>query len=436
MPYLMSGNRLLIGVLLIALLLRLTVFYAVDIIPVSDALDYIQLAQELVKNHQFSIQGESTAYRLPGYPFFLAGLFTITESIRFVQIIQIILDVLSCLFIYKIARTVTSDRKSIIACLLWAIFPSAIIHTLLILTETFFTTFFLLSFLLFIHNEENESSHKYMYLLILGITWGICCLIKPFMVLAPLCFIAISIQKNKKVTNTALVKAGIAFIGIVCITAPWMMRNYSLFGTTSLSSNGGVNFWIGNNPTATGTYYYPQNNPLDSISDEFERSKYGYDKGMDFILHNPVKTAVLAVKKVGYLFSLESSLIIATVQSDELYSKKTSYRTLYRNLPFGLLLLFNLPYCIIIISGIIGLCQRTNMLLPILYFVLFWVFIHIVYFAQNRFHFPLLPLFIVAAVSLSKKYNMTRISTLSSAVLICAFLSIIAAEIYAVWLMG
>jgi len=435
MSSLIPTSRLLIGVLFFALLLRLFTFFFVEIEPVSDALDYIHIAQELINSHQFVIDGQSTAYRLPGYPFFLAGLFSIFKSVQFVQIIQIFLDICSCYLIYKIALVYTSPRKSIIACLAWAVFPSAIVQTLFLLTETLFTTLFLSAFLLYLKNDNSKNDLNRLPMLVLGIVWGICCLIKPFMIFAPLSFIVIAIAKREKLTTHTFQKIALTFIGILCIIIPWMTRNYRTFNEFSLGSNGGVNFWIGNNPMATGTYYFPDNNPLDSISDEFKRSSYGYKAGLDFIKHNPNKSAILAIKKVGYFFSLESPLIIAIAQMDELYTKKTSYRTLYKNTPIGLLLLFNAPYCIIIMCGIVGLCHRTNMLLPTLYFILFWIFIHIVYFSQNRFHFPVLPLFIVAAAGLSPKNNMTRLSMLSSAGLIFAFLSIVAAEIYVVWFM-
>lgn len=60
-------------------------------------------------------------------------------------------------------------------------------------------------------------------------------------------------------------------LGILCAITPWMIRNYVVFGKPQLTTNGGINFWIGNNDQANGSYKFTHEPPeLINIKNEIQ----------------------------------------------------------------------------------------------------------------------------------------------------------------------
>jgi len=111
-------------------------------------------------------------------------------------------------------------------------------------------------------------------------------------------------------------------LGTVCVIAPPIIRNYVVAGDfVFLSSYGGVNLWAGNNPNADCvTPKIPNLKEIAGFEDwtcfhyltivrgvgrilgkeniKFsEASRYFYDKAVDFIVHHPLKTLQLTLKR-------------------------------------------------------------------------------------------------------------------------------------------
>lgn len=389
-------------ILFLALILRLSALLLMDIHPVSDAGAYVRVADNIINGQGFTDNGSVTAYRLPGYPAFLAGVFSIAHSITLVQILQVLIDVCSCLFLFRIGSQLFSTKAGLIAALIWAVLPSAIVHTGFMLTETLFTSLFLGSLVLLLYkNNQTEFSFDRVRLLAIGVLWGVCSLIKPNIMLAPISIILLCFTKERWITAKALSYIGVVIAGMTLILAPWMVRNYMNFGKATLSTNGGVNFWIGNNPLATGTYNYPPDNPIESVAGEVTQSELGYKLGWEFVRSHPLKTIMLAGKKTAYMFVLDSPVAIALSHGGATSAESSTYRDLYRQTPLWLLVLINLPYCVLIIAGIAGFSRSYSSSVVLLLFIGFWLFTHVVYFGGARFHFPILPLFALGAASLS-----------------------------------
>jgi len=428
-----STKRLLLVILFLALALRLLALLFLDIHPVSDSGEYIHLAESLISGHGYAYNGLPTAYYLPGYPTFLVVFFSIIPNILFVQIVQIMLDVCSCFLLFRIGSLLFSERSGLFAALIWAVLPTAIVLTTFILTETLFTTLFLASITQLFYKKNKILSLTSGRLFTVGILWGLCSLIKPNLILAPVSIILFFILKEHRIVTKIFVRTGIIIAGMTIVVSPWIIRNYLSIGEVTLSTNGGVNFWIGNNPSATGTYNYPPNNPIESITGEVNQNKLGYKLGWEFIRTNPVRSLVLVGKKTAYMFVLESPLAIALLNGGATSVQGVSYRELYRQTPWWLLVCINLPYCILIIAGIFGFSRTFSSSALILLLIGLWIFTHAVFFGGARFHFPILPLFALGATSidisvLSKKRHLLLPGILSTFLLI-----LWTAEIYTVF---
>ncbi|MDI6766969.1 MAG: hypothetical protein QME52_09125 [Bacteroidota bacterium] len=263
-------------------------------------------------------------------------------------------------------------------------------------------------------------------------------LIKPFFILAPISLIIWMIL-NKTALKEIISTISIVSIVTALTISPWLIRNISVFNEPKLSSNGGINFWIGNNADATGGFRFQSaNNPIDSISNEMDRDRIGYQLGVKFIKEQPIKAITLLPKKLAYLFSSDSPYIISLINREP-HSPSKIYATLYRETPILLHVLINIHYLFFMIMGIIGFHflpkDKKRRFQLILIIIGYWIIVHLIYFGSHRFHYPLMPFFVLATTSfLLNRKNIFPVTDrryiFSCAILIIIFLAILTAEVF------
>jgi len=214
------------------------------------------------------------------------------------------------------------------------------------------------------------------------------------------------------------------------IVVLWIIRNGIVMDSYALSTNAGVNFWIGNNPFANGGYYVAPENEIDSLSAEAEKNNAGYKKGLEFIRQNPVK------------FIAITSLKIAHVAASQNYffryadgNTKKRYSEVLREHSFLEKVHLNLLFIVIFVLGIIGiflLYQRLPYIGKTFLVILsFWIGFHLVYFGNARFLFPQMPLFCIgtgAAASYKTLQLTSKIRYLTLACIIIGFFLVLIVE--------
>ena len=127
-------------ILFAALLLRTFAAVLVDSPLRSDAAEYAALARSTISGGGFSLESTPTAYRMPGYPLVVAGVFlALGESMTAVRLLQAIVDTLTCLLVFVIGRRIADERTGLVAALLYALFPLQILYVSSVMTETSFT---------------------------------------------------------------------------------------------------------------------------------------------------------------------------------------------------------------------------------------------------------------------------------------------------------
>jgi hypothetical protein len=101
--------------------------------------------------------------------------------------------------------------------------------------------------------------------------------------------------------------------------SPWVTRNYIVFGKLIiLKTNIGYNFWVGNNPNATGgTVLFPvddytetkKTNKAISEMDEAETNRFFVNKSLAFIKNNPSTFLKLCLLKFkNFWWVIESKI--------------------------------------------------------------------------------------------------------------------------------
>jgi len=181
-----------------------------------------------------------------------------------------------------------------------------------------------------------------------------------------------------------------------------MVRNQITQSTFALSTNSGMNLYIGNNPDATGAYRlsFPDNLLNES---EVVRNRKALALAFEYILNHPVHFLVNGGKKIAHLFRSEAEVLVWSFSSSPADSS-TRFAEKYRSLPSGLIVVVNLAYMSALLGGLLGLfsAKKDTLVRYTVGFLLLTILIHGVFFGGSRFHFPLMPFFVFyAAVAFS-----------------------------------
>ena len=243
--YQFVNTRGLLIIILLAFVIRMGFFVSLQpwnnevvskTIIVSDASGYHQLALSLLSKKSFEDFG---AFRTPGYPVFVAMIYSISrDSVWLVLLIQILLNIISVFLVFKIASTIFSQKIALLSAFLFAIDIHQSLYAVTLLTDTLFVFLFLASvYYLCKSIKENRISS----ILISSLLLGVATLVRPISFLFP--FVAVffilvfcSIKLKMKLVYSLV----FSVIFIIAIS-PWLLHNYSKFGEPKLSSISGSN---------------------------------------------------------------------------------------------------------------------------------------------------------------------------------------------------
>ncbi len=389
-------RRALLVILLIALAFRAGAALLLEPPLLSDDKDYVTLATSLVQDGSYALDGTLTAYRPPGYPFFLASIFTVFgHSLVAVRLVQVLLDTFICLLLFRLALRYIGSRYALVATAVYAVFPLQLLYVASAMSETVFTFLFLLSVTLLTEKDADWRTYA-----MAGIAAGLSMLVRPTgMLLFVLIFFfpaMLTVPWHKQL-RTAIP----FFIAALIVIGPWLLRNEAAFGRLTLASHAGVNFWIGNHEGANGSYSYPEGNPLTNIEDEFARSDEGFRLGLEFLASHPLKAAVITGKKFAHFFGIDYWALMSH-QYDPSWSSANRLSGVVGNLSPASILATHLPVMVVCLLALFCLAalpepeRRQWMVIALL--VSIWLLVHLAFFGSARMRVPMHPFLILAAV--------------------------------------
>jgi 4-amino-4-deoxy-L-arabinose transferase-like glycosyltransferase len=218
---------------LAGLALRLLFLFKFRALP-NDSLLYGDLAKNWL---QHGVLGQTTAagpeptyIRLPGYPIILALTWLITgvEHYTAVAIVQIGVDLLTCLVIADLARRLISDRAAIAAFAIAALCPFFANYAATVLTETWAIFFAALAMDLAAAGFDEPS--RWSRWIGCGLALGAGILLRPDggMLLAVIVAYGLIValqQRSRKLIGGLLVMGALSISPLV----PWTLRNWRTF---------------------------------------------------------------------------------------------------------------------------------------------------------------------------------------------------------------
>ncbi len=208
---------------------------------IQDAREYHPLALSIISNKSFE---DFTAFRTPGYPVFLAIIYSISSSsVWLVLLVQIFLSLVSAFLVYKIAALFLSHKVALLSVLLFSIDTTQAVWTVELYSETLYVLLFLSSVYFLCRNLKEN---KFFHLCISALFLGIATLVKPVSFMFPVVvIIVILLIGNVKITLKLL--NGLVYVLVFLITiSPWLLHNYTKHGEAKLSSITGFNLLLYN----------------------------------------------------------------------------------------------------------------------------------------------------------------------------------------------
>jgi 4-amino-4-deoxy-L-arabinose transferase-like glycosyltransferase len=198
--------------------------------PNNDDVKFIRSAWNLAQTGVYSYHRppEATAFMMPGLSYilsFLMILFGKFGGITAFRVIQAVVQVLSLLLMFFIARKLFNSKVGIVAVILDVLCIWEIWIPNLVLTETFFK-FFVLCLIYFSLLALDENKVKYYVLG--GLFLGFSALFRPTIATYPILILIMWIIKKVKFKDA--LKYTLIVAGVFCIVmSPWWIRNYSIF---------------------------------------------------------------------------------------------------------------------------------------------------------------------------------------------------------------
>lgn len=291
-------------------------------VPQIDSLWHHRWAIEIISGNFW---GDQVFFRAPLYPYLLALIYWIFGIKIFVaKFIQAIGGALTCVLIYQLGRTAFTERVGRLASLLAVLYGTLILYESELLIEWLPILFNLWMLLLMLRRREDAPLGRWFCIGLLG---GLSTIARPNVLLV-FPFLALWLWLGQRRSHgwlAALKRPLMYAMGIAICVLPVTIRNYVVgHDVVMVSSQGGVNFYLGNNPEADGLTMVMPEIRLDlsipwsefvDTTDAYaqhdqgrplrpsEISSYWNDKGWKWVFEHPANFLALTGKRIVYLFS-------------------------------------------------------------------------------------------------------------------------------------
>lgn len=398
----------------LALLLRLAaVLWLSDTFPYSDYFYYHDAARAAATDWGlwFDVDAIQRFAKLswwpPGYPVFLGMVYEVVGvNHRVIVFVQAFLGAATTAFVYLIglhAATswgpVAARRVALIAALLVACNPTYIFVTNLLASENLFV--FWLSFGLWLALRAGDRRRDFIFVgaaLVLATYARAIGILVPFVV----AWAWFRTQPNRSAWRRATLWMFAAFFALLL---PWTARNALIVGSPALISHGGgVNFYYGNNPDFIGFRQIAQT-PMRGLKDPASVDAQARKLALQYILADPGAAIVRGFKKLGPLFSppryaMQANNAVSlpagweedAALTQQVEETRARQRPKSRILRGPLTVTASIMSFTLLAGLLLSLALWKRLTPQIRWFAwlsIAWVALHMIFWAQPRFRYPI-----------------------------------------------
>jgi 4-amino-4-deoxy-L-arabinose transferase-like glycosyltransferase len=374
-----------------------------DLAGLPDQVEYLELGRNVLQKHQLvfvdpRFAQDVHAFRMPGYPLFIAAC---GGDVRVIRAVQIVLDTLSVLGVFLLASRLMPGHRgpALAAAAIVACNPYLIYFTGLVLSETLFIFMLVWGMMLLLagFGSGDRPGRSFVWLAG-GLLLAMATLVRPSAAFLPILLGVGGLFVNQRsssayhsspharmlgrwplpVATTMLLLVGLCLM-------PWMLRNYRV--THQLiwtDTNSGFTLYDGFNPDATGAsdQRFVRYMPQLRLMTEIERSQYLSARAITFIRKNPQRVAELAAAKAGRTWS-------PMPLSEQFGTARYAAIGLLYSIPFDLMVIVGLWH------GNLPRRAKVYLLIPAIYLTV----VHALTVGSLRYRVPAEPALAVLAAS-------------------------------------
>jgi len=338
----------------------------------------------------------SDTYHPPGYYYFLAAIYSLFgHSYLAVRVAQALLDTITCLLAYLLAKETFGATAGLIAAFVSAAYPPLIFYTGVLLTETLATFLLTAAALCVLTFVRFTHLRRQMLLVLAGLLLGFAVITRSvFLASVPLVLLWLLILVEGWRGWSSSVRLTLCLlVPIMLVIVPITIRNWQIHGRLVLiSTNGGVNFFLAHGGSEQRKNEVRNLPPEWSEGDiigissrtQPEEESYFYQLGWRYLRGHLLPTLRSLPDKLRDMYWASDYWPASPAQ---LGIMDALDNVMWR---IGIL-----PLSLLSLPLFRGHGQRRALLLALL--ILSTLIIPLVFWAQPRFRLPVVPSFIVLA---------------------------------------
>lgn len=340
-----------------------------------DEHDYDRLARNIVEGRGYvDLEGRPTAYRPPGWPLVLAGVYGVWKHPLAARFANATFHGLTAWLLAILAARILPEGR-IFAPLLVLLYPLGAYTAATLYAQTL-GTLLLVAMLLLLDNGRSRVAAAAAAGVLLG---ALILTIPAFLLLLPLLLAGV-LSVNRRAPSAALGRGAVLLVCAAAVVLPWSIRNTRQMGRfVPVATNSGVNLLLGNSehtrPNAGVNVdiarYRAQVLGLDEAAADRQLQRFA----VDWMVRHPARAARLYLRKVLNYFQFRNELHVQSEQGR--WKDAIVFASYYPLLLLALLRLlwcFRRPLC------------ATEVMLYLLYFGN--AFASAIFFTRLRFRVP------------------------------------------------
>ncbi len=298
----------LAGIVLLGAAARVVALLLLDRPVISDGAAYLEMARTvLAPGPMRDIYGNAALYS-PGYPFLLSAAFLpFGVDAGVARGVNLVLACIAIILTWALGRE-ASGRPAVgllAAGGFATLIPSIASVDLL---EREHLSIALLLLFLWLCLRLIRSGRPALLTAAIGVTFG-CALLGGVSVLFTGLVFPAALLLRKEGFATFARRAALFAACVLALLAPWVMHVDSQVGRPMLSTNGGINLYVGHNPAATGYFVSLADTPAGLGWEERRKrlgeaglSDYLTERAVEHALSDPLATAALTARKLVYFW--------------------------------------------------------------------------------------------------------------------------------------
>jgi tetratricopeptide (TPR) repeat protein len=375
---------------------------------VLDSLVYHRIATEIAKE---TFWGTEVFFRAPLFPYLLGFTYKLfgTQQTA-IAFINLLMGAATAVLAFLASRQWLSEMGARIVGIITALYPTLYFFEFEIMPTALEVFTFTLTLYLFSLYDRDQKPKQLLWG---GIGLGLAALARPtVLTFAVALIIWLRTKHRSGGWSVTWQKYSLILLGMAIVILPCTIRNYAVgHEAVLISSQGGVNFYMGNNKDADGqTAAFPSvGGRLNKFQDHVwsdskalaendvrrnlkagEVSSYWRTKGTDYLISHPLSALWLSLKKVYLVFCGEELFN----NEDPLSGRQ--YALLYSIFiwSFGLRFPYSLLTPLFLLGTVLVLRRKNKPWLPLL-FVYSQVITVALFFVSSRYRQPLIPAMII-----------------------------------------